>query len=395
MRNFLSTATAAALLPLAFTLPVQAEDWDFSMAPGPVVTHEASDTEIRLRGRVYYDVADIDWSSPLTGAPTDDDEFRTARLGVQAERGPLKFVAEFDFASDDVKTNDLLVRYATEFGSFQFGYFKTMNSLEEQTSSRYGSFMERSMGTDLFGLGRRIGAAWFWSGSDFTVAAGLFGAPMDNNFAFRETDDSSAAALRVTWSREIDGNRIHLGGSWRGTEYDGGTRVRVYPQAHLSNRFAAADYRTGAALGEADSSDYLGLEAAWIRGPFHVHSEISRLELDGPAGNPAFDTAFIEGGWFLTGESRGYKTSSGSFNRITPAAAISDGGPGAWQIVARLDHADLGDAGLGDIDSFSAGVNWHLERHARLMLNYVTSEHSAPAYTETSDTVQMRLQLDF
>lgn len=382
-----------------FILPAsaQAQDWIFQMDPGPQWESQSSDNYFKLRGRAYFDLADIDWTSPLSTAPTDGEEWRTARLGIEGRIGRVKYVAEFDFASDDVKTKDLNLTVSLPSGSLRLGHFKTMNSLATQTSSRYGSFMERGMWTGLFGLDRRIGVGYYWNNDSFAASAGIFGGRIDDNFAFREADDTSAFAGRVSWSdRQENGDLIHLGASVRHLDYaDGGTRLRVRPNAHLSNRFAAADYRVGSALGTADSSNLFAVEAAMVRGPFHAHTELARLSLDGPAGDPVFTGGFVNAGWFLTGETRAYKQSSGSFARTSPARPVSEGGPGAWEIAARFDHADLGDAGLGTLRTWTVGLNWQPEKHVRLLANIVDGEHDGPGYVENGDAVQMRIQLDF
>lgn len=390
-KHLLPLFAATAMAP--FTAPALAGE--ITMDPGPVWTSSDGQTEIRLRGRVFYDVADIDWTSPFSSTPRDGEEFRTARLGVQGENGPVKFVAEFDFSGDEVSANDVNITVETAIGNFRFGHFKTTNSIDELTSSRHITFMERGLSTDLFGLTRRIGLAWYWGQGPFHLEAGVFGAPMDTDFNFGEVDDSSALTARAYWSEEVNGTRYHVGGSWARIDYDGGTRVRVRPQAHLSNRFVGADYRAGAAMGEADSADFMNVEFAAIHGPFHVQTEIARLDVDGPVGNPSFDSAFIEAGWWLTGESRGYKSSSGTFDRTRPNRSLSQGGFGGWQIAARYDTADMADAALGDYTTLTLGVNWQVESHARVMLNVIDSEHDAPAFTESADIVQMRFQFDF
>lgn len=383
---------AAALITIAAGIHAPA---GAASLPVPGWQSEDGTTSITLRGRVYYDMADIDWSSPYGGGQSERNEFRTARLGVQAEHGDFKAVAEFDFSGSDTVANDVYVNYASPIGDFRVGHFKTMNSLDEQTSSRFTTFMERGLATDLFHLDRRIGAAFTWSGHGFLASAGVFGGRMDNNFNFSEADSSGAYAARLVWSGEHDGMRIHLGGSWRRLDYAAGTRLRTYPQSHLSNRFVAADYRRGAVPGEADSSDFAGLEAALVRGPLHAQAEYARLSLDGPAGNPDFDSIYIQAGWLITGETRPYKASKGAFDRIRPSRDLTEGGWGAFEVAVRYDMADMGDAALGEMRSTTLGVNWYPLDHVRVSANYVAAELDAPAFTETSDALQMRLQFDF
>ncbi|WP_417478230.1 OprO/OprP family phosphate-selective porin [Maricaulis sp.] len=389
---------AAAILGLfATTAPAAlSQTWEFSMNPGPRWDSPTTSDYFKFRGRAYFDIADVDWSSPLSAAPTDDEEWRTLWFGIEGQIGNLKLVAEYDWLPDDPAPTDVHLTYRLPQGSVRVGNFKTMNSMEEQTSSLNMSFMERGLLTDIFGIDRRLGAAYFWSNDNFTVSAGLYGGKMEDNFQLAEADDSSAFAGRLTWHTETDaGTTLHLGASFRSLDYDGGARLRDRPQAHLANNFATADYRTGQPLGEAESSDLIALEAAIIRGPFWAHGEFARMTLDGPAGDPAFDSGFASLGYILTGETRGYRGSSGVFGGISPNSALSAGGHGAWEIAARADYADMGDAGLGTIETLTLGINWYVERYARVMFNYVSGEHDAPTYTETSDVAQLRLQVGF
>src|SRR3546814_20473813 len=90
----------------------------------------------------------------------------------------------------------------------------------------------------------------------------------------------------------------------------------------------------------------MGLEAAWIAGPFHAAGEgywqtVRRLG----SADPTYFGGYAEVGMMLTpGDRRGYK--DGAFDRIKPARPITEGGIGAIQVKARYDHLDLTDAGL-------------------------------------------------
>ena len=139
----------------------------------------------------------------------------------------------------------------------------------------------------------------------------------------------------------------------------------------------------------------LGLEAALVRGPVHVQAEYARLSLDGPAGDPDFDSAFVQAGWLITGETRPYKASKGAFDRIRPSRDLTEGGWGAVEVAVRFDWADMDDAALGEMRSTTLGVNWYPLDHVRVSATYVAAELDAPAFTETSDALQMRLQFDF
>jgi phosphate-selective porin OprO/OprP len=95
---------------------------------------------------------------------------------------------------------------------------------------------------------------------------------------------------------------------------------------------------------------------------------------DAPAvGDPTLRGAYVQAGWFLTGESRSF--SGGTFGRTKPKANYG-AGKGAWEVALRYSTVDLGDAGVagGEQSDVTAALNWYLNPVARLMLNYVRAD---------------------
>ena len=90
------------------------------------------------------------------GALGDDDDFyendnaaevRAARLGIEGNflQG-WKYKLETDFADSTVDLKDAYIEYSGELlepAYFRVGQYKTPNSLEELTSRRFLTFMER------------------------------------------------------------------------------------------------------------------------------------------------------------------------------------------------------------------------------------------------------------
>ena len=56
-------------------------------------------------------------------------------------------------------------------------------------------------------------------------------------------------------------------------------------------------------------------------------------------GNPSFWGGYVEAGYFLTGETRGYK--AGAWDRTKVLKPFSKGGFGAVQVIGRVDYLDL------------------------------------------------------
>ncbi len=348
----------------------------------------------KLRGRFLYDYADIDNDFDL---PTDDisgDEIRAMRLGAEFESGDLKLKAEFDFADDMVQPTDVLAAYSvTDRLTLQAGHYKEHVSLDEQTSSRFTTFMKRGSITDAFAIGRRIGVSALTGGDNWTWSSGLFGGTMDE---FEVQDDSWAAASRATFApiaNEARRTWAHLGASIRYRENDEGGlfRYRQRPLAHLADRYVATP-------GFAENDLWLGAEAALVRGPVHAQAEYAHLSAEGPLGEAGYDGGYIQAGWFLTGESRTYEPSEGAFDRTKPQNALGRGGFGAVELAARLDTIDLSDAGFngGDQDSVTLGLNWYPTPRLRFTANYVAADiQNGPFGDGESQVLQFRGQIDW
>jgi phosphate-selective porin OprO/OprP len=111
-----------------------------------------------------------------------------------------------------------------------------------------------------------------------------------------------------------------------------------------------------------------------VVGPWSAQGEYFLANVDRrDGGNVNFQGWYVQTAYVLTGESRNYSASSGKFERFTPSRPVSDGGPGAWQLAARLSEVDLNDGAItgGKERNLTLGVNWFLEPTLRLSLNYV------------------------
>ena len=114
------------------------------------------------------------------------------------------------------------------------------------------------------------------------------------------------------------------------------------------------------------------------------------------AGDPTFVGSYAYASWFLTGEHRNYSRRSGVFDRLRPDSPFGgeDGGPGAWEIVARWSFLDLNDENVagGEVTDLTAGLNWYINSNFRLMNNFV---HSDVEDAGTYDGFSTRFQCDF
>lgn len=359
----------------------------------PELSSKDGNFKMKVRGRIQTDYNAINQDRAITGSPSVSAlELRRARLGVQGTVwGDVNYILEADFANDSVSMKDAYFKY-TGWGkhfAVQIGNFKTFNSLEHLTSSNYIEFLERASFVEAFGLDRQLGIGALLSDKHYTVSAGLFGPTTGNEETwFRDVKTGSARATFAPINE--DGHVLHFGGSWRyragATENrsnvavanDQFFRYRARgADLHLANRFVATPQIF-------DRDTFWGLEAAYVHGPWSIQGEYTQLHGDvSPLFNGPDSTYrgwYVEGSWFLTGETRPYK--NGAFDRVKVLNPVFEGGHGAWQLAARYDVLNLGDNATliptctmcGEQKTWQLGVNWYLNDNARLMFNYNQSD---------------------
>jgi phosphate-selective porin OprO/OprP len=145
----------------------------------------------------------------------------------------------------------------------------------------------------------------------------------------------------------------------------------------------------------SDDVDLVGLEAALVSGPLSFQGEYMFANVD-IASSADFHSYYAQLSYFLTGEHRRYKTSSGTFSRIKPKENYSykGGGRGAWELAFRYSGLDINDSGIlgGHLHDITAALNWYLNPNTRVMWNYINSKTEGIGIAHIFLT---RLQVDF
>ncbi len=153
----------------------------FKFAPAPTLKGRDSEGrpwEFKIRGRLLVDGGGLGDKDDLYKGD-NATEVRSARLGIEAKFfDGFKVKLDTDFADNEVDIKDAFLEYEGPLidpFTLTLGQFKTPNSLEEQTSNRYTTFLERAAFTDAFALNRRIGIGGGANGENWGTYVGLFG----------------------------------------------------------------------------------------------------------------------------------------------------------------------------------------------------------------------------
>jgi phosphate-selective porin OprO and OprP len=430
------------------------------------------------RGRLQYDVGYV--NNPDDAIVNRNLGFNTRarriRLGAEGTiPGGIGYKFEADFANGNVGFGDVILTYTPTNApvSVTIGNHETFNGLEQMSSSRFSSFVERAAFDDAFLNTRRIGISGGYANKagTFRANAGLFAAhSIDSSL----DNDGWIGAARATYSPLMGSNQLHFGLNFQHREFqsnNGATAASSsgQPSTNQLARYRARPYSQLTDVRFVDTGNFaaksdniIGVEAAGIFKSLHIAAEgqylkanaydsgdtvtfnaasddpVDQLDLFSspqfvPDGNPSFWGGYIEAGYFVTGETRGYK--GGMWDRTKVLKPFSKGGFGAIQLIGRVDYLDLDDSDLkngctnnfatgvctapstatllgkgGKQLGFLAGVTWIPEDYMRVLLNYshasITGGPQAAVVEADSskdiderqygvDAVQARFQVDF
>ncbi len=378
------------------------------------------ETKLKIGGRIQNDWFwfDQDRSLKRMADQKDGSEFRRSRLylsGTIYEN--INFKAQYDFAGGDADFKDVYLELANAplVGNIQIGHFKEPFSLEELTSSKYITFMERAL-PGVFAPSRNSGVmihrAFLGEKNRERMTAALGFFRTSDDFGSSKDDGGYSGTIRVTglpWYA-VDGRKLlHLGASYTHRNPGDTIRIRQRPEAHSAGHVVDT--------GEFDVKDLdsIVLETALVYGPFSVQGEYYYNDINTRhAGNREFDGYYLQTSYLLTGENRSYKNASGAFGGITPNRNFKlhgeNRGWGAWEVALRYSTIDLNDGRNsildrafernnqihgGEEDNVTVGLNWYLNPNTRIMWNYVHANIDSDVYDGDLNIFQTRFQLAF
>jgi len=318
-------------------------------------------------------------------------------------KGRLKFKREvtytvglmYDGASDEFlfRETGVMIAVPRLLGYFFVGRTKEGFSLMKVMSGYSVWTPERSTINDATIPILADGIKWlgYAPKAHFLWNIGFYGDWISEDASFATADRQVSG--RFAWLPVIEndgGSLVHLGVSARLSKPDNDSaRLRSRPEAYLAPFFID----TGSF--DATATKSIQGEAYYRPGPWLFGTEYFAQGLDAPQdGNPLFHGGEALVAWLMTGETRPYNTRGGFFGFVSPNQPVFAGGPGAWELVARVSYSDLngGTRTGGTFWRFTPMANWYLSDQLRLEFTYGYGSLNRFGLVGKTQFFQMRVQ---
>ena len=362
----------------------------------------------QLAGRIQSDF--YDYNHDL-----EEDTFSIRRvyIGVKATIDEI-WGLEATFNPDENGANKLEYGYLDFKPSkkfiARFGAQKFYSGFEEDTSSRFTDFLERSV-ADGLKPGKQIGIQ-------------LFGEPVKNTFFYSIGYYNGEGKNTTESDFEADGKDSMFAVAYNAANLMGGGKDTIAHVGYSTSKGSRAGVSgdtifslDGEARGDtfgtltvATSSltdfsrDHSNLSYVAARGPFKFQGEVTKVSVDTSVQNDEVEASYMALTYMITGEHYANSYSLKGMKGIKPNAPYSKaGGTGAWEIGIRKsewDAQDVADANYSGADLVkptTVGVKWIPNEKVRFMLNLVDTKYDEPivAAVGNEEAVMFRSQIDF
>ena len=344
--KYIAAFIGTSILPATLLLPATASaEAEVTTKGGLKVT--SGDYQFKFGGRIMYD-----YNKSEKNGVTDEDGFdiRRARLYVSGNVAQdWSFKAQFNTNGEGVE--DMYLRY-TGWGkraNVTIGNQKVPFGLEEMTSSKDITVLERSAISEQFAVGRAESVQLHGVlGGNATYAVSAFAQDQAES-----NDDEIGFAARYTIAPiQTESQLLH---------------------------FAVAYH-------DIADTDAFGVEVAAVSGPFHIQAEYA----DGNFDSGDLSGYYVQAGYIFTGESRPYK--GGIFKRVAPMDKH-----GAWEALVRYEDGDgnYSDIELGrtDATAVTVGLNYYANNNVKIGINYTDGDDNLSA--DDGNELRVRFQLTF
>jgi phosphate-selective porin OprO/OprP len=387
----------------------------------------SADTNFLFRIRAYLQ-ADARFypGDPAPGAANDTFLVRRARTSFEGtvwEKFDYRLLLDFGGGQSFTTGNNSILQDAYVNARLEpwlqigVGKFKVPLSLERVQTDQYLSFVERAYTSQLApnrDVGVQLQGDLF--NSRLTYSLGVFnGVPDGGSGDLEATDDDKEVVARLFATPFVNGKIEPLRGLGFGVAGSIGNQqgpLRSFVSAGQQTMFSYSPtpIGTNAPTVTANGQHWrLAPQAYYYIGPFGLSGEYVISDQKVRRTNPSTagrvqNTAWtVTASYFLTGEKNGFKPPAPK-HPFRP----SEGGWGAFELVARLQHLDIDDdafplyaspaSSATEATTWGVGLNWYLNRNFKLNFNYENSDFqggTSALLSRNEQAILTRAQVSF
>ncbi|WDS34948.1 porin [Pseudoxanthomonas sp.] len=356
------------------------------------------------RGRVLMDFSSTHGSGFDARNVTGTD-LASGRLGAEGTYGDVGYKIEADFAGNAVTLKDIYASYETRIGGlpteFYVGNKLKDRSIDGATGNTTTPFMERNavasvggMQSGYFGLGLTTKVY----GDNWHASLAVTGDDVGNDSS---ANDTIAYLARAHWN-PVKGSAgfLHVGG-WYWYEDLGGDVTSINKTSQVALGWNGEVRVSASSIANPTDDHAWGAElgGVWRSGWAFAETTVRTINSSSEASREQKASSY-SAGWLLTGEKPGFSARSGLWSTTKVLNPVTEGGWGAFELLARYDDYDYTDTARGgEGDAWTVGVNWYLNNWSRLMLNVVhwSTNNKVGSYQgqDSGNTVGLRAQVAF
>ena len=396
-----------------------------NMKVGPGVKIKSGKNQIKLGGRIHFDVGmyNNDKGAKCEVNDTTDGSclvsgtnFRRLRLAMSGKYDDMFYYkASVDWgasakqgsdATDNASVDEAFLGYKlAKNTTFSIGKQKMPVAFAESTSSNDMAFIERAPSLDAMTdetIGpKRMGAQLRnWDKKmGYLVELGMHGS--SDTFSTEQTNEDFGLGGRIAYAPILSKKQVLHLGYWHNKTLVDNRRYGAASQRGVTD--LQWNYRIGLNVAdekfldmEDDADDvggwtdmvHYGAEFAYLMGPAWVQAEWiwGEFNRDVMSGDTNTFTSYkANGGYYqfgyVIGSERRYTIKKGGWKAPKVKNAINKGGTGVHEIALRRDQlslndlADSGSSGTtineGTQKTWTLGYNWYLNNNNRVMVNYI------------------------
>ncbi|RPD96613.1 hypothetical protein EGM88_09630 [Aureibaculum marinum] len=401
---YLKNLVAIFVISISFSVFAQENEdnpFSFKWDNGFKIKSADNNFEFKFGGRIMVDHAFFSQNDNLDAVygqllTTSATEFRRTRLfisGVIYKNIEFKWDLGYEGGEVGFKDVYLGIKDIPVIGNLRVGNVKEPLRLEMLTSSKYITFMERSILSD-FSPTRNSGILFFndFFNDKISMQAGLFRNAGDNGNDLMANNGYVFTGRITGLPIKTEKQLLHLGlgYSYRKPSINN-YRISSRPEAHLSGK----KYIDTQLVENVVDLNMLNFETAFVSGPLSLQAEYLITELNTDISN-RFSSYYGQISYFITGEQKKYKSSYSGFDRIKPKNNFigKNGGSGAWEVALRYSNSDLNSEDIfgGEQSDLTVGLNWYLNPVTKIKFNYVNATIKNAGNV---NVYQVRFQIDF